>query len=125
MLNSKRILLVEDEPLLCEIYQETLSEAGFLVETAVDGNAALDKLRLYEYDLVLLDVMLPGKDGYQILNNLQEEKRLDKHGKIVLMSNLDQNNLTEEGSVFGINDILIKSDLAPNEFLEKVKEFLQ
>lgn len=70
-LPPKRILLVEDEPYLHELYNELLLGEHYTVDTAMDGEVALQKICAGGYDLVLLDVMLPKKDALTILQELQ------------------------------------------------------
>ncbi len=124
MSEIKRILLVEDEELLRDIYLEVLVESGYEVETAKEGNEAEHKMREGGYDLVLLDLMLPNKDGVQVLKDLQQKPASKLNKSIVYMTNLAQDNILNDGAQYGVRGALTKSDLTPDQFLEKVKEYL-
>ena len=119
-----KILVVEDEEFLSDIYKEILTDAGYSVETAAEGETAYQMLSQNHYDLVLLDVMLPGMDGKEIIKRLHQEKKISQQGRIVLMTNLVQDALFSEVRKWGVKDHLIKSDFDPGEFLKTVKQFL-
>lgn len=124
MSNKPRVLLVEDEEILKEVYQEALSSDGMEVEYAKEGDEALAKMKKGGYHLVLLDVMLPNKDGIQIVKELQKKPPIKPNKKIVFMTNLAQENLLNETKEYGVSDVLIKSDFTPDSFLAKVKSLL-
>ena len=119
-----KILVVEDEEFLSDIYKEILTDAGYSVETAAEGETAYQMLSQNHYDLVLLDVMLPGMDGKEIIKRLHQNKKISQQGRIVLMTNLVQDALFSEVRKWGVKDHLIKSDFDPGEFLKTVKQFL-
>lgn len=124
MADTKKILVVEDEVFLLEIYIETLTDAGYKVDAASDGNKALEFLKHGGYDLVLLDVMLPGKDGQQILKYLQKNPPPHPIHKIVITTNLSDENIQKQFSEFKIAGSLTKSEVTPEEFLQRVKSYL-
>ena len=70
-----RILIVDDEPELVEQIRSTLTRQQYTVDTAFDGEEALDRIYVDPYDLVLLDIMLPKKDGFEVLLELRNEKK--------------------------------------------------
>lgn len=121
---KQRILLVEDEEFLREIYQDVLSQAGYIVDIAVDGDEAFAALHKGGYDLVLLDVMLPERDGRTVLIDLQKQPSLKPNPKIFYMTNLSHDGILNEGKKIGASGVLIKSDLNPDQFLQKVKQIL-
>lgn len=123
MLNSK-ILIIEDDQFLLEFYQNLLSEEGYLVETAQDGEEGLQKAKEGHYDLTLLDIMLPKRDGLSILRELDQSQRKNL-GKIVMLTNLGQDAIIKEGFKLGASGYLIKSALTPDQVLYEVGVFLQ
>ena len=121
-----RILVVEDELFLRDIYVQTLKDAKYRVDSASDGEEALIKMTQGGYDLVLLDVMLPKQDGQQILTKLKQTPPKHPNGKIVYTTNLSQDpKFQAQAKKLGVSGHIIKADLNPDEFLQKVRQFLQ
>ena len=120
---KKKILVVEDDTLMRDLYVEILTAAGYDVESAEDGQQGEDKMRQGGYDLVLLDIMLPEKDGLQILESLTDAERA-ACGKIVFLTNLGQEALVKDGFDLGADGYLFKAALNPDQVVEEVKNFL-
>lgn len=121
----KRILIVEDDQFLREFYQELFTTEGYSVDTAADGEVALQKIQNNEYDLALLDIMLPKKDGVQILRDLKVTPAKSPHLTIVVLTNLGQDVVIKECFNLGAEGYLIKSALNPDQVLTEVKSYLQ
>ena len=121
-MNNKYILLVEDDAFLQQLYVELLTSAGFQTTSSGDGIEALELIKSKKWDLILLDVMLPGLDGFQIIDELEKSDK-DKISKIVYLTNLDGNDDDLE-KLKKAQNFLIKSDMSPPEFVEKVKALL-
>jgi DNA-binding response OmpR family regulator len=119
-----KILIIEDETLLLDVYKESLSGPEFKVDTAVDGNQAWEKLSQGGYDLVLLDVILPEKDGLQLLQQLKKNPPKKPNKKIVFMTNLAEESLIKQAKGLGVDQVMVKSDITPDEFVEKVRGYL-
>jgi DNA-binding response OmpR family regulator len=124
MLESKKILIVEDDSDLREMYVEVLNEAGFEVDQAPDGEVAFAKMTLGGYDIVLLDIMLPKLDGLTILEKLKETPPQKTIGSIVVLSNLGQDTAIAKAIVNGARAYMIKSDYTPGQVVEMVKNYL-
>ena len=122
---NKKILLVEDDQFLREFYQELLQGEGYLVDVAADGEVGLEKLKEGGYDLVLLDIMLPKKDGLQILRDLKITPPKTANPTIVILTNLGQDSVIKEGFNLGAQGFLIKSALNPDQVLTEIKSYLQ
>lgn len=120
---SKKILIVEDDKLMRDLYQEILVKEGYEVATAEDGLEGEEMMKKGGYDLVLLDIMLPEKDGLQILDDLSDKERA-RCGKIVVLTSLGQDALVENGFELGADGYLFKSALNPDQVLEEVKGYL-
>jgi DNA-binding response OmpR family regulator len=121
---SKKILVVEDELFLRDLYIQILKDAGYDVDSASDGDEGLKKLSEGGYDLVLLDIVLPKRDGIQILKELQKSPPKNPNNAIVVMSNIDKEATIAEGVALGIKGHIIKSDYTPDQLLAEVKRIL-
>lgn len=122
--SQKKILIVEDDQFLREFYQELLQTEGYCVDEAADGEIGLSKIQSSEYDLVLLDIMLPKKDGVQILRDLKVKGAKSPHAPIVVLTNLGQDKVIKDCFELGAAGYLIKSALSPDQVLTEVKSYL-
>jgi len=120
----KTILLVEDDPFLIDIYKSKLKEVGFEIETAEDGEKALRKTKEKKPDLMLLDIVLPKIDGWEILKKIRSDPGL-KDLKVIVLSNLGQKEEVEKGMALGATKYLIKAHFTPSEVVEEVKKLLK
>lgn len=124
-MSARRILIVEDDQFMREFYQELFMGEGFLVDVASDGEVALRKIQEEIYDLILLDVMLPKKDGLQILRDLKIHPPQLGICPIVVLTNLGQDAVINECFELGVQGYLIKSALNPDQVLEEVRSYLK
>lgn len=120
---AAQILVVEDEGSLSDLYRTILTEAGYEVFTSADGEEALELIKSNKYDLVLLDLLLPGIKGVDILISLAKDKLL-KSRKIVVLSNAGDQEIKEQVMDIGACDFIVKSDLTPGQIVNKVKKLL-
>ncbi len=120
----KTILLVEDDQFLIDIYTTKLNEAGFSAEVAVDGESGLRKLKEKNFDILLLEIVLPKIDGWELLQEIKKEKKLE-HLKIIILSNLGQKEEVEKGLKMGVAKYLIKAHFTPGEVVEEIKQTLK
>jgi len=100
-----KILIIEDEPDLLESITQSLEKESFLVEKAMDFDAALDKLLVYEYDCILLDIGLPDGSGLDLLKELKKENR---KGSVIIISAKDSLDDKLSGLDLGADDYLVK-----------------
>ncbi len=121
---QKKILIVDDELYLRELYQEILSGAGYQVEAAVDGEDGLNKITATQYDLVLLDVMMPKLDGIGVLTKLSTQQLSHPKPIIVLWTNLSHDPVIKEALEKGAKAFLVKADLTPDQIVLQVNKFL-
>jgi DNA-binding response OmpR family regulator len=119
---KKKVLLVEDEVTMRETLQEVFEEAGLEVDTASDGNKGLEKIKKNQYNLVLLDLILPKKNGFEILKEIKKEKIKTP---VLLLTNLSGMEDVQKALALGAKSYLVKSDYKPGEILEKVKENME
>lgn len=121
---SKRILLVDDDLFIRELYEEILTNAGYEVDVAVDGKEGLEKLTKNQYDLTLLDIMLPQLDGIGIIAKLKGSGSKTPLKSIVFLTNLAHDPVVKEALAAGVHSCLIKSDLNPDQLVSYVKQVL-
>ncbi|MBU4351273.1 response regulator [Candidatus Parcubacteria bacterium] len=119
----KQILLVEDDSFLIDIYTTKFKEMGFNIDVAQDGNQALRKILENNVELVLLDIVLPHVDGWEILKKIRQENSL-KDLKVVILSNLGQKSEVDKAFALGATKYLIKAHYTPSEVVEEIKKIL-
>ncbi|HWY78948.1 MAG TPA: response regulator [Candidatus Sulfotelmatobacter sp.] len=118
------ILLAEDDLFLRDIYTEVLSNEGFIVSVAIDGEEVLQKLKQGSWDLVLMDVVMPKMSGIEVLKKIANEPPQKYAHHIVLMTNSDDIKSFDE--VRDITDgYILKSSFTPGELVEKIKQYLK
>lgn len=125
---KKKVLLVEDDPFLIDIYTTKLKEEGFLVEIAINGKECLKRLKEEKFDLLLLDIVLPEVDGWEILERIKKEREVEKTKddlKILVLSNLGQKEEIEKGLRLGVDKYLIKAHYTPSEVIKEIREILK
>jgi len=122
-LHNKRLLIVEDEVFLRELYVQVFKEAGYQVDEAADGEEAENKMRAGGYDLVLLDIGLPKKDGLQVLRSLQSDHPKKANKSVVVLTNYGEEAVISEGVSLDIRGHLMKSDHTPDQLLAEVARF--
>ena len=123
-LSSKRILVVEDEKFLRELYYDILSGEGFTVDQAADGEEGYRMMSQGGYDVVLLDIMLPKMDGLSILEKLSMNAPVKPNGAVVILSNLEQDAAIAKAVTMGARGYMIKSDHTPDQVIAKVKSYM-
>lgn len=118
-----KILLIEDDKFLSEMYTTKLAASGFEVETAFDGEEGLKKIKEQKPALVFLDIVLPKKDGFEVLAELKKENLL-KDIKVIALTNLGQKEEVEKGISLGASDYMVKAHFTPTEVVAKAKKLL-
>jgi len=121
---AKKILIVEDDKFLRELMSRKLREEGYEVIEAMDGDAGLKKMKKEKPDLVLLDLILPEIDGFEVLATKKEDPEIAKI-PVIILSNLGQREDVEKGLSLGAIDYLVKASFTPGEIVEKVKNILR
>ncbi len=118
-----KIILVEDDKFIARAYKDGLERAGFEVEVVSDGLEAIGKIRAEHPDLILLDLILPGKNGFEILEEIQMADEL-RSLPVVALSNLGQDTDIQKAKSLGAVDYLVKTDYSMREVIERIKEHL-
>ncbi|MGN7175059.1 response regulator [Paenibacillus sp. FSL R5-0490] len=115
----KKILIAEDEEILRMLIADTLEDGDFEVDEAEDGEEALKLLEKKEYDLVILDYMMPGLTGLDVIRKIRGEQALNKDVKILMLSAKSQQNEQEEVLKAGADYFMVKP-FSPLQLFEKV-----
>jgi len=119
-----KILIVEDDKFLRELITRKLDAENFSTIEAIDGEEGLKILKEEaKPDVILLDLILPGIDGFEVLSRIKEEPALSSI-PVIILSNLGQREDIERGLKLGAVDYLVKAHFTPNEIVEKVKQAL-
>ena len=120
---SKTILLVEDEDFIRDLYVRQLTKAGFQIKSAADGQTGLNMLKAETFDLLLLDIMLPGMNGLQLLRAFKTQNP-NSPMITILLTNLGQEAVIKEGFELGAQAYLIKASYTPDQVVNEVKNVL-
>lgn len=120
---KKTILLVEDDTFLSGMYVTKLTMEGYDVQLAGDGEAGVREIKAVLPDMVLLDILLPKKDGFAVLKEIKQDAKT-KHIPVIMLTNLGQKDDVDKGLELGAKDYLIKAHFMPSEVVEKVKKYL-
>ncbi len=119
----KKILLVEDETFIADLYSRQLTGAGFAVQIAHDGTTGLQQLNSQTFDLLLLDIMLPGINGLELLKEWRA-KNPNSQMPILLLTNLGQDAVIKEGFELGAQGYLIKASYTPGQIVNEIQNAL-
>lgn len=122
---KKRIMIIEDDIFVLDIYNLKLSQSGFNVICASNGKEGIQKLQTEKTipDLILLDIVMPYLNGIEVLTQIKTDERL-KNIPVLLLTNLSQKKEISQGMQLGAVDYLIKSHFTPSEVLEKIRSIL-
>ena len=121
----KNILIIEDDRFLRELIAQKLSKESFNIIEAVDGEEGIKKIKENKPDLVLLDLILPGIDGFEVLSQAKKDSNHEINSiPIIILSNLGQKEDIEKGTKLGAADYLVKAHFTPGEIIEKVRTIL-
>ena len=117
----KKILLIEDEEIMIDLLQKKLTEQGYQVEVARNGEEGVKKIKQIMPDLILLDIIMPKKGGFEVLEEMQQDDNI-KHIPVIIVSNSGQPVELDRAKELGVKDWLIKTNFNPEEVLEKVRK---
>lgn len=118
-----RVLIVEDEVSLRELYADFLRDSGYVVDVASDGESALDKINRGEWDVLLLDIMLPKLDGMEVLKSITTDSLLNSK-PILIMSNLEDPAIIRRCLEAGAKEFLAKAELTPPDIIAAIERTL-
>jgi len=126
MAEKIKVLIVEDDRFLSELIATKLEKEGFAITLAGDGEVALEKMKEQIPDIILLDIMLPGIDGFEFLEKIKAEKGSPSSKvPVLILSNFGQESKVEKGLALGANDYLVKANFTTAEIVDKIKKTIK
>lgn len=117
---TKKILLVEDDSILREAYQHFFEKSGYIVYVASTGPDAVSFSENEAFDIVVLDIIIPGYDGFHVLAKLKENPKTS-HIPVVMMTNLDEEKYLQRAMKLGATEYLIKTNTTPQKALDYIR----
>ena len=121
---AKNILIIEDDEFLRSLINRKLSAEGYNMISAIDGEEGIKKVLAEKPDLVLLDLILPNEDGFEVLSKIKADPKVSQI-PIIILSNSSQKEDIDKGMKLGAADYIIKAQFTPEEIVEKVKNILK
>lgn len=118
-----RILVVEDDPFLLKAYEAKFKRSGLQAEKAHDGEETLVQLKKQKFDLILLDLVMPKMDGFEVLEKIRQDPKL-KGTRILVVSNLGQDSDMKRAKELGADEYLVKSDYSLQQIVDLIKKKL-
>ena len=120
---KKTIVVIEDDPFYSTIFEKKLTLEGYNIIHAPDGEQGLKAIREKKPDLILLDMIMPVKDGMETLKDLRADPAL-KDSKVIVLSNLGQESDIQMTKEYNALDYIVKSNMSIQEMVEKVRKYL-
>ena len=117
--NNETILIIEDDLPTIEALAFKLSQKGIIASTALNGEEAIERIKREKYDLILLDLLLPKKSGFEVLKEIKNNG-FPKETKIIVLSNLGQQENVKKAMQLGASDYIVKSDININDLAERI-----
>ncbi|MDP3963170.1 MAG: response regulator [bacterium] len=121
---SKKILLIDDDPLIVRMYERKLTQEGFAVSLAANGDEGLHLLEKEAPDLILLDVLMPKMNGWEALKKIKENPKTKDIPVITLTSLGDRPEDIQRFKDYGVKEYLVKSQVELKELVEIIKKHL-
>ncbi|PIV51890.1 response regulator [Candidatus Falkowbacteria bacterium CG_4_9_14_3_um_filter_36_9] len=122
-LKNIKVLVVEDDEFLRQLVGRKLGDAGFDIKTAIDAQNAFNVLKDFKPDIILLDLILPGLDGFQILTKIKKDKSI-ADVPVIILSNLGQKEDVDKAMALGATDFLVKAYFTLDEIVKKIYNIL-
>lgn len=116
---GRKVLCIEDERFISELYERVLTKGGYHVDTIADGKEALEAAQKNGYDIILLDLMLPNLSGIEILRALKDPARVPPlKAKIIVTTNLEQREDVRADIEKQADGYVVKAELTPHELVD-------
>lgn len=123
--DKTKVLIVEDDKFLSELISTKLTKEGFDIVLATDGETGLQKAMSDKPNIILLDIMLPGMSGFEVLEGLKKNPDQAIAGiPVLILSNFGQESKVQQGLSLGAKDYLVKANFTTGEIVEKIKNTL-
>lgn len=121
---AKKILLIEDDPFLSSLLGNRLKKEGFEIVNVKNGTDAVKTLKADNVNLVLLDIILPGKSGFEVLEEIKSDPQIPKI-PIIVVSNLGQEEDINHGKELGAIEYIVKAKISIDDLINKVRDYLK
>ncbi len=118
---QKKILCIEDEPFIGDLYKHALEKAGYKADVITDGKTGLERAQSNEYDIILLDIVIPQLMGVDVLHELRKNPNLK--AKIIIATNLEQDEETRAAIEKEADAYIIKAEITPKQLVEFLQNF--
>ncbi len=122
-MDPKKILLVEDDDIIRQVYQHFLEKSGFLVYTASSGPDAVSYAENEGFDIIILDIIIPGFDGFHVIERLRENEKTAKT-PVMVLTNLDDDKYVKRATKLGVAEYLIKANTTPQQTVDHIKSLI-
>lgn len=119
---AKKILVIDDDLFIRELYTEILQKAGYEVDAAIDGEDGLVKIQKNTYSVILLDMIMPKLDGIGVLSALQSDPPAAGNGPIILLINSGDDKQVADGIKKGARTYLVKAAMTPDQLVENINK---
>lgn len=119
-----KILIIEDDRYISKMYQLKLSLESYSVQVADNGRLGVEKIKEFNPDIILLDILMPELDGFEVLKIVKDDDATKKI-PVLIMSNLGQEDHIQKGMDMGAVGYIVKSQYTPSKVVEKIKETLR
>ncbi len=120
---GQKIIVAEDDKFMAKVYREKLRDEGYDVEIAYDGEESLEKVNKFKPNLVILDMIMPKRNGFEVLKAIKDNPET-KAIPVIILSNLGQLSDSDKGKQLGAIDYIIKGEESFKSVMEKVKKYL-
>jgi len=121
MSTIKTILLIEDDLFISDMYARSLRKAGYVVDHIISGEEGARAAVSKQYDLILLDILLPEKQGSEVLKILRGDKDLVPNSRILILTNFSQDDESRQAMQSKADGYLIKADITPRKLIEIIQ----
>lgn len=122
-MENAKILIVEDDEFLRDLYTDTLKAEKYIVDSAQDGVEAFEKMKMGGYDLILLDIVMPKLNGLEVMREITKTNLPQPNKCVIFLTNLDKGDEIKEALQLG-NGYIIKSQITPGDLLNEVNNYL-
>lgn len=122
---SKTVLIIEDEEILSRVLRDKFEDEGWEVDTAFDGEDAMKQLTKKKYGVLLLDLLMPNMDGFEVIEKVRSGGWINKNSPIIVMSNLGDDDSIQKAISLGANEYFVKNQHPIQKILERAEDLIK
>jgi DNA-binding response OmpR family regulator len=120
--SQKTVLCIEDDRFIGEMYVRAMQQADYVVDWVLNGSDGLAAAQSKQYDFILLDIMLPERQGTEVLEELRGKQDTIPHSKVIVLTNFDQDDASRRAMESKAQSYLIKADITPRHLLQVMQD---